>query len=234
MIYVTGDTHGEIVRFEKSYIKKIKNNDTLIICGDFGFIWNGSEHEQRILSLLSKLKFNILFLDGKHENFELLKKYKLVDIFGSQAQQIRKNIYHLLRGHIYEIEGKTIFTFGGGESPDKEIRINTGTWWKDEMPTINEMKHAVNELREYGEKIDYVLTHEPSGYIKKIINRNSYKINSLETFLNSLSKSIEYKKWFFGCMHIDKKISEKHYAVFKEIIPIDIEPNSKWNFLKNR
>ena len=45
MIYVTGDTHGGIdvkKLLDPQLEKKIGKDDYLIICGDFGFIWNPS------------------------------------------------------------------------------------------------------------------------------------------------------------------------------------------------
>lgn len=40
MIYITGDTHGDINRFFDggALDTKLTKNDTLIICGDFGFV----------------------------------------------------------------------------------------------------------------------------------------------------------------------------------------------------
>ena len=43
MIYVTGDTHGDASRFDDPRLKNLKQGDTLIVCGDFGFLWNGSK-----------------------------------------------------------------------------------------------------------------------------------------------------------------------------------------------
>ena len=73
MIYITGDTHGDLNRLDSI---KLKKGDTLIICGDFGFIWDGSAREEKILRQLGKKKYNICFLDGTHENFDLLDEYE--------------------------------------------------------------------------------------------------------------------------------------------------------------
>ena len=62
-------------------------------------------------------KYNVCFLDGTHENFELLKSYDVIEWNGGKARQIYKNLYHLMRGQIYEIEGLKIFTMGGGGEP---------------------------------------------------------------------------------------------------------------------
>ena len=114
MIYITGDTHGEFDRFENRKLRKLKADDCLIICGDFGFIWNDSKKEQELLHKIGNKKFKTLFVDGTHENYDLLSSYPVTELYGGRVQQINKNIYHLLRGEIYTIESKTFFVFGGG------------------------------------------------------------------------------------------------------------------------
>ena len=50
MVYITGDMHGDQNRFNTKEIKQLQPGDTLIICGDFGFIWNGSKKERKLYS----------------------------------------------------------------------------------------------------------------------------------------------------------------------------------------
>ena len=57
MIYFTGDLHGDYDRFKSKELKKLKKGDTLIVCGDFGFLWDGSKKEQSILKKIEKLKY---------------------------------------------------------------------------------------------------------------------------------------------------------------------------------
>ena len=47
MIFITGDTHGDRDRLSRWQLRKLQEGDTLIICGDFGFMWNNSKSEQR-------------------------------------------------------------------------------------------------------------------------------------------------------------------------------------------
>ena len=75
MIYVTGDTHGDLTRFKDPQLKKLKAGDTLIICGDFGFLWNGSKKEKANLKKLLTAEYTICFIDGCHENFDMLEKF---------------------------------------------------------------------------------------------------------------------------------------------------------------
>ena len=62
MIYVTGDTHGELARFseENAICKCLQPDDMLIVAGDFGFIW-GDYRDEIKLDLLESLPFTIAF-----------------------------------------------------------------------------------------------------------------------------------------------------------------------------
>ena len=78
MIYITGDMHGRPERFKDGDIKKLKKGDTLIVAGDFGFVWDGSKAEEKLLKHLGKHKYNILFVPGTNDNYTLLEKLKAV------------------------------------------------------------------------------------------------------------------------------------------------------------
>jgi len=118
MVYVTGDLHGDYSRLKSPAIRKLRAGDVLLVCGDFGFIWDNSRQEQAVLKKLSEKKYTIAFVDGCHENFDLLQQYKLVRWRGGVARCIASNIFHLQRGEIYTIENQTFFAFGGGHSQD--------------------------------------------------------------------------------------------------------------------
>ena len=105
MLYVTGDTHGDYERFTSSALKKLKKGDTLFICGDFGFIWDGSKNEEKMLKKIGKLKYNVCFIDGTHENFELLRSYEVSEFKGGKVHHITGNLYHLMRGQTYDFDG---------------------------------------------------------------------------------------------------------------------------------
>lgn len=221
MIYITGDTHADFKRFENKILKKLKKDDYLIICGDFGFIWENTKQENNILNRIGKFKFNTLFVDGTHENFDILKSYEKVDFNGAKARHICGNLYQLLRGQVYNIDGKKIFTFGGGESPDKEIRIYMNNWWVDELPKINEMKTAVENLNRVERKVDYIVTHEPPGTIKYLIDGSDKGINTLNRFFDDVTKEVKFENWFFGSTHINKEFTSKYISIFDDIIKIE-------------
>ncbi|MBQ8572088.1 MAG: metallophosphoesterase, partial [Ruminococcus sp.] len=101
MIYITGDTHGDIKRLKTRAAKKLSKDDTLIICGDFGFLWDESDDENKKLEFLNSQKYQILFVDGTHENFKRIESHPVVDLYSGKAHKISRNIYHLMRGEIY-------------------------------------------------------------------------------------------------------------------------------------
>ncbi|MBQ4627416.1 MAG: hypothetical protein IJB45_09230 [Clostridia bacterium] len=103
MVYVTGDMHGDVARFDSPTLKRLKKGDTLIVCGDFGFVWDNSKIEQKILKKLGNKKYNICFVDGTHENFELLNSYPVSMCKGGKVHHIGGNLYHIMRGKIFKI-----------------------------------------------------------------------------------------------------------------------------------
>ena len=47
MIYITGDTHGDISFFRNPKLNKLTEKDYLIVCGDFGFIWDPKNENEK-------------------------------------------------------------------------------------------------------------------------------------------------------------------------------------------
>lgn len=224
MIYVTGDMHGDENRLFQTQWLKLKKGDTVIVLGDFGFLWNGDKREREALEYLGSRKYTVLFLDGTHENFDLLNKCRETVWHGGHVRRVCGNLYNLMRGQIFEIEGKKIFTFGGGESADRDIRIEQGQWWRQEMPTADEFKTGAQNLDENECKVDYILTHEPPQLMKSAIQLRSgleQRVSKLNGFFEEVSRTCEFKHWFFGSMHEDKRFTAKYTCVFNKILPID-------------
>ena len=222
MVYITGDTHGDYRRFNDPRLRSLRREDILIVCGDFGFIWDGSRAEERTLRRLSKKKFTICFLDGTHENFDLLDRYPVEMWNGGKVHVISEGIYHLMRGQVFTLDGLTYFTMGGGESPDYEIRVEHNTWSKAEIPSKQELLDAAHVVDRTGGNIDIILTHEPPLKIKAFLqlkdNKEAVRVTGLNTFFDELASFCKFKRWFFGALHEDKFISSSHIAVFHNIV----------------
>lgn len=88
MVYLTGDTHGDIDRFKHGKLRWLGKRDTVVVLGDFGFVWDDSKEEQKKLDWLRKRPYTLLFLDGSHENYDLLKQYPTEERFGGKVQAL--------------------------------------------------------------------------------------------------------------------------------------------------
>ena len=222
MIYITGDTHIPIditklssKRFPEQ--KKMTEKDYLIICGDFGGIFTGDNEEKYWLKWLSDKKFTTLFIDGNHENFDLLSSFPEIEFHGGKAHKISDKIYHLMRGQVFEIDGKKIFALGGASSHDKEYRTEGKNWWKAELPSEHEYQNALDNLKKSNNMVDIIISHCAPTDVQYEIDP-LYKADSLTDFLQDIKNSVRYTKWFFGHYHVDLTVDEKHTAMYDKIV----------------
>lgn len=221
MIYVTGDMHGEQERFSDPKLKKLKRGDYLIVCGDFGFLWDGSAAERAFIRKLSKKKFTTLFIDGAHENFSVLDSYEVSKWNGGKVHLISDKVIHLMRGQIYEIEDQTIFTMGGGVSSDIDLREENENWSEREVPSREELVEGVDNLEKFDANVDIVITHEPPAKLKEFMtlkDKSEVGITGLNTYLEEMSGVVTFSHWYFGSLHIDKYIDKTHACVFRNIL----------------
>lgn len=225
MIYITGDTHipEDISKLSTTKFAKQKNlsaEDYVVICGDFGGIWDHSKEEQYWINWLSKKNFTTLFIDGNHENHLILnEEFPIIQFCGGKAHKINEKIIHLMRGQVFTISNNTIFTMGGASSHDKESRKEGKNWWPKEMPDQEEYQIAVQNLHMHGWKVDYVITHCAPNSIQRQV-KMGYEENELTDFLENIKEKLSFKKWFFGHYHVDKQIEEKYVCLFETIMEI--------------
>ncbi len=208
MIFITGDCHGDRVRIRAlSNVggRKLTDRDYVIICGDFGYIFDNNRRENEFLDEMEKMPFTICFVDGNHENFPAIYSYPLTYWNGGKAHRIRNNIFHLARGQVFKIDGKSFFTMGGAYSIDCMWRLAGRSWWAEELPCDREYKEAVENLKRYDMKVDYILTHTiPTEMIYFMgVYPNNEELE-LTGFLEWIMQEVKYKKWFRGHWHQDK------------------------------
>ena len=206
MIYITGDTHGEFDEFMNRLAKyNLNPDDTVIVCGDFGFVW-GDPYHTAILKELTKLDFTICFVDGNHENFQFLYMHPEETWCGGRIHRVEKNVIHLMRGQIFELEGKSFFTFGGAYSRDKYMRRRNVSWWEEELPNNDDYKTASANLNREDYSVDYVLTHQIPACIIYAINHTPDPHDmELTGFFDWLYRNgLTFKKWYAGHWHINR------------------------------
>lgn len=220
MIYITGDTHGEFERFGSHYFDAAKG-DYVIICGDFGNLWVNSNTEKYWRKWLKEKPFTVLFIDGNHENYDMLSAFPITEWNGGKIHKIADNIIHLMRGQVFDIDGIRFFTMGGASShdidagvlepsdPDFTIkrkkldremalyRINRVSWWAEELPSEEEMAGGLANLECVGNK------------------------DRLTDYLDIVKEKCEFKMWFFGHYHENRIIGQRFTMLYKEKIRLD-------------
>lgn len=221
MIYLTADLHGDKDRLKEAAVKRLKKRDTLIVLGDFGFVWQGTADERRLLKWLGSRPYTLLFLDGAHENFDLLAQYPTVEFAGGQARQLGGSLYQLLRGESYLIEGRRLLCMGGGESGDRAPGQEGVAWWAKELPGPAEMEHCLATARALGGRVDYLLTHTPPARISRFLfEEQGQRADPLGEFLDQLAAQVRFDHWYFGRCHLDKAIGSRFTAVYRRVLPL--------------
>ena len=245
-IIVTGDIHGNpfqrlnVENFPegKTYTKE----DYVIILGDFGLVWDDSAMEHSCLDWLENKPWTTLFIDGNHENYDLLNKFPIEEWGGGRVQKIRSSVIHLLRGEVYDIGGYKFFAMGGARSHDiqdgvlevgdprikiwkkdnfKLFRINHISWWEEEIPNEEERKNALKNLAENDYKVDYILTHEAPSSDVILMDHLLYHPDEYSKWLEmEIRQKVKYKKWFFGHYHLNLDVNEKETCLFERRIRI--------------
>lgn len=227
-IYVTGDTHQSIDISKlnaKNFPdqKGLTKDDYLIVCGDFGMVWSESKEEHYWRKWLAERKYTTLFVDGNHENFDLLETYPKIEMFGGTVRKINDSIYQLLRGEVYTIQGKKFFTFGGAQSVDKCSRKEFISWWSQEMPTTAEYEHGLAKLAEHNCEVDYIITHTtPKKFIPKLVLGNPKLITNpiVERYLDQIYKTVKFQHWYHGHWHQDKNLADDITVIYNKIYKI--------------
>jgi hypothetical protein len=161
-VALAGDWHGNVNWIGKA-IPSIARNarnapgaKTILHVGDFG-LWADARGQK----FLDAVDFwccragitRVLVTPGNHEDWNWLDRE-----FDSQPGRpvaLSSVVEVLPRGYRFEIGGRTFVSFGSAASVDFETRSRGVDWFPSEMPTEEDVIHAVS-----GGRADVLLTHE--------------------------------------------------------------------------
>lgn len=251
-IWITGDCHAYVERFSKECFPEqscMTKDDVVIICGDFGLIWNKdkeSSSEKYWLDWLNDKPFTTVFVCGNHENFDRLYEYPVEEWHGGKVHKIRDSVFHLMRGEVFEICGKKIFAFGGASSHDIQdgilemdpkgkwkkkakalskrngfFRVNHLSWWERELPTDEEMNNGIINLAKHNNEVDFVVSHCLPSSVQAVMSYGAYKNDILTTYFHNLiSNGLKFTKWYSGHYHFNGSIMGKFHVFYDCICQI--------------
>lgn len=155
-VMALGDTHGDR-GFTRDAIRWAAANDVDLIVqvGDFGF-WPRLNNGQKFLNDVGKLSVELhvpfYFIDGNHEDHDMLDTLQAEDGFCSYGKY---PITFIKRGTRWEWGGKTFGAFGGAYSIDRIQRIKFSYaygWFPQEVPD----ESVIPDLG----KVDVLFTHD--------------------------------------------------------------------------
>ena len=219
--------------------------DYVIICGDFGGGWDVEQEgkaEKWWMNWLEERPFTTLFVDGNHENFDRLNSYPVEQWHGGKVHKIRPSVIHLMRGQVFELEGKQFFTFGGAQSHDIQdgilepddpeykvkkkhlnarralYRVNHVSWWAQELASEEEVAEARQNLERHNWQVDYIVTHCAPASTQAMIGFHDVDVTT--DFLEEVKEKCGYKYWFFGHYHDNKNVTYQDLLLYEQIIRI--------------
>jgi hypothetical protein len=236
MIYLTGDTHSAVKRFSaKNWPigRTLTKQDYVIILGDFGLLWDGSSFEEYWLNWLDEKPWTTLWLDGNHENFDMIDALPDCEMFGSVVAKVNDSVFRLHRGHVYNIDGNSIFTLGGGLSIDKIYRKEGKSWWPGEAISLTDIQNSWDNLADAGFEVDYMLTHTCPTDVLACYGINTVKydefyraklVDPASFILQDLAMATQYKHWYHGHLHENMTKMGQFTCLYETIIELGEAP----------
>ena len=244
-LYVTGDCHGEWRKLRLFSVQQnLTEDDFIIVCGDFG-IWDDSDgRERKALNKLAEIRPTVVFVSGNHENFDRLysNEFETIEFHGGKAQRIGRNVYHLLRGYVFDFCGKKFFSFGGASSHDvddrildpedyesrsefkkvvkewqkenKMFRIKGVSWWERELPTEEEMNFGKEMLAANNNQVDFIISHCCPQQVAAVFSCGLYKADRLTSYFDEIMENTKFIRWYFGHYHDDRVILGKFVMLY--------------------
>jgi hypothetical protein len=234
MIYITSDLHGafDINKINPDTFQAgnfLTRDDYLIVTGDFGCVWDGGSSDRFWLNWLKTLPWTTLFIDGNHENFDVLESYPEKEWHGGKVREICDNVLYLQRGEVFDLDGYSFLACGGGISHDTEYREQGKNWWSQEVYDQKDLDNTLENLKKHGNKVDYILSHDvymSHPYANKYgFDREFYPPERLDQreVLETVRKNTDYKAWFCGHYHDDavtKTDGKPCYLLFNNVLAL--------------
>lgn len=140
MFYITGDTHGDFVRYF-DFVEKneLTENDVMIVLGDAGLNYYGDNRDADRKRFVSDFPFVTFCIHGNHEMRPFdIPSYKTKMFCGGSVwyEEEYPNILFAKDGEVYQFGKLSCIVIGGDYSIDKYYRLSRGwSWFENEQPS---------------------------------------------------------------------------------------------------
>lgn len=110
---------------------------------------------------------------------------------------------------------------GGAASHDKEFRTEGYSWWPEEIPSMDEMRHGIETLEAHDNKVDFILTHTMPQSLMAPVTGVAYAKEPTQTYLDHIYDTANFQYWYCGHMHIDVNDMEQRIRVlYHDVVQI--------------
>lgn len=249
-IVVAGDWHGnnlwayDVVR-KAAEVLKDEPYPLILHLGDFG-VWggpSGEKYRKGVSYMLTKKNAVLFFIDGNHENFNILDKralkYTVPDLgdnIWDGAVQVRENLFHLPRGSRWIWHDRKWLGCGGAVSIDKKWRVLNKSWWTQETITPEQA-----EFVKAGGKCDVMITHDcPSMVFLNLPvgmfpHKETAEADAHRVLLQGIVNEVQPEYLMHGHMHrqFTKFITKNWAKVRVDGLDMDGEPGN-WFVLNTK
>lgn len=177
IVNLIGDIHADF----NTYKKIIDNSLYSIQLGDFGF--------SNTWSKLNQFNVNPQYhkvLPGNHDDYSWI--------------EYNKPLHNLGNFGTITLNNTNFYYVRGGNSIDKNQRIQGKDWWTQEIMSYSQMNECVNDYKL--KSPDIVLSHSnPHSVIQYFLKKTNYLRDPLSQLLDFLIESHKPKLWIFGHLH---------------------------------
>ena len=226
MIYITGDKHGDFSSiFDFCYKFKTTKKDIMIVLGDAGINYFANKNDYILKNSLLQYPITFFLIHGNHEERpENIDSYKKKKFHGGIVyyEEDYPNLLFAKDAEIYNFNNNKVLVIGGAYSVDKPYRLLYGyNWYPSEQPSQEIKDKTLEVLKKNNNKIDIILSHTcPFKYIPREVfisgvDQSSVD-NSLEYYLDDIENNTDYKYWYCGHFHTEKKIDKIRF-MFNDI-----------------
>ena len=242
--YITGDCHGNFLRFENLPEYKTDKRANIICLGDFGINYYLNKTDAKNKKWFCEKYPNFIFycLRGNHE----ARPTQIRDIEYRFDKEVDNYIYvepkfsnirYLIDGYVYQFGQYKCLCIGGAYSVDKWYRLARGGyteetndpkktgWFPNEQLTYNEMSSIQQDI--YNIKVDFVFTHtcplsfQPTDLFLGFVDQSKVD-NTMEYWMEQIKDTFDWKIWCFGHYHADRLERPYVEQYFNDIEELDV------------
>lgn len=220
MTYITGDIHGDphrIVEFAKK--QHVAADDVIVILGDVAANYDGGWRDYKCKKKLSSLPCPVFCIHGNHEQRpQNIPSYQAKVWHGGTVlyEPEFPNLLFAMDGQVFDLDSHRVVVIGGAYSVDKFYRLEKGYgWWPDEQPSADTKAFVEWVFRNiYG--IDVIFSHTCPWKYRPVeaflpgLDQSTVD-ESTELWLGQLENGLDYKAWYCGHWHINKRIDRMHF-----------------------